>query len=226
MKKYQSHKVVEAAQIVMHTDGRVVVSDGPGHEEVVIVPADFGARGEPSNGDYLVRYQPDGYLSWSPRAVFEAGYKLVDQPAPGDTWQSRAMDELEQLNKRLDGLRRALLAGSVKDQHALSLMQRQYKAMDEYAYTLMARLRYLGVIDTETPPTVRETPAGVEVTVRAPAGKRAVVKMFHTDGYDGPHSTPWTVTEGQTQAWTLVGGEVLTISQASTSTVAHKRPAE
>ena len=30
---------------------------------------------------YIVRY-PDGYLSWSPKGVFEAAYQPLDEPVP------------------------------------------------------------------------------------------------------------------------------------------------
>jgi hypothetical protein len=69
MRRYRSHKVVEAG-VVQHIDvGSVTVDD-----EVIPVPAGIFARGTPSIGeDYLVRYE-DGYVSWSPKAAFEAGY--------------------------------------------------------------------------------------------------------------------------------------------------------
>jgi len=69
MKRYRSHKVVEAG-VVQHVEaGSVTVDD-----EVIPVPADIFARGVPVIGvDYLVRYA-DGWVSWSPKATFEAGY--------------------------------------------------------------------------------------------------------------------------------------------------------
>ena len=69
MRRYRSHKVVEAG-VVQHIDvGSVTVDD-----EVIPVPAGIFARGTPSIGeDYLVRYE-DGYVSWSPKAAFETGY--------------------------------------------------------------------------------------------------------------------------------------------------------
>ena len=69
MRRYRSHKVVEAG-VVQHVEaGSVTVDD-----EVIPVPAGIFARGTPSIGeDYLVRYE-DGYVSWSPKATFEAGY--------------------------------------------------------------------------------------------------------------------------------------------------------
>jgi hypothetical protein len=36
-------------------------------------------RYQPKVGDYWVVYQPDGYQSISPRAVFEPGYVLMAQ---------------------------------------------------------------------------------------------------------------------------------------------------
>jgi len=78
MRRYRSHKVVEAGVIRELGSGRVLVSDSP-HDHIdttewIDVPADIFARGTPSIGvDYLVRYE-DGYVSWSPRAAFEAGY--------------------------------------------------------------------------------------------------------------------------------------------------------
>lgn len=82
MKKYRSHKVVEAAVIRSYnasTDPSIVVDDAtPGTGfEAVSVPGDFFSRGRPEVGDYLVRYA-DGYLSWSPKKAFEEGYTLVD----------------------------------------------------------------------------------------------------------------------------------------------------
>lgn len=84
MQRYKCHKVVEAAQIsaaIFKEDGSgrvVVVGDGPTDDRTFDVPAGFkrpnaGPKMNPNGGDYLVKYE-DGYLSWSPRAVFEDGY--------------------------------------------------------------------------------------------------------------------------------------------------------
>jgi hypothetical protein len=150
MQKYRSHKVVEAAPIIMHTDGLVVVRNADGTEEHVKVPEDFGARGEPSNGDYLVRYQPDGYLSWSPKAAFEDGYA----PEP-ETWQERVQKEATDLDEKIGKLRKYLMSGPMIEAQALALLHQQYKAMSTYAAVLELRLRHAGVTDPETPPTVR-----------------------------------------------------------------------
>lgn len=76
MRHFVSHKRVEAGQIVTASpgeeDGVVLLKGG----EQVSVPAKIFARGVPSAGDYLVRYA-DGYLSFSPKAAFEDGYREV-----------------------------------------------------------------------------------------------------------------------------------------------------
>lgn len=242
MKTYQSHKVVEAAPIMGYTAlgnyVNVEADNADGYERVS-VPGDFFARGNPDLGDYLVRYAPDGYLSWSPRAVFDAGYTIIQEakpgtgnPSPGNVWQSRAMDELEQLSDRLNLLRHSLLKDAIPDEQIKGLLQAQLKAMTAYHDALSQRLRVCGVIDTETPPVVRETvdeggePEFVEVTISAPAGKRANVCMHQASGPARHPETRWTVTEGQRQSWSVAADEVVTVSQADTSTVAPKRPAE
>lgn len=79
MKKYQSHKVVEAARIAdligyiaLEDAYAVRLEDGedfhvPNHLWETRFPTD------PTKG-YLVKYR-DGFVSWSPAAEFEAGYE-------------------------------------------------------------------------------------------------------------------------------------------------------
>lgn len=83
---HQSFKQVEAYPLVelQKRDGDLlvaIVSYGayPGPIEV---PADIIARGEPEPGSMLVRYapdgaNPDGYLAFSPREAFNAGYRPI-----------------------------------------------------------------------------------------------------------------------------------------------------
>jgi len=85
-----SHKQVEAypigaAEFQADGSGKVGVHH-PEHGYIVVpVPAGFLRRpGAVSEGDMLVRYaptesEPDGYLSHSPRDVFEAGYSAVSK---------------------------------------------------------------------------------------------------------------------------------------------------
>lgn len=78
MRKFRSHKIVEAAQVVGidREHNQVRLSDGPGQFHHLDVPASFFALGVPQMDDYLVRYE-DGYLSWSPKKAFEEGYTAV-----------------------------------------------------------------------------------------------------------------------------------------------------
>ncbi len=77
MRKYQSHKVVEAAIIeswVQTEAGPIQVKTDQG---TWLAKFNIFARGNPQVGDYLVRYE-DGYLSWSPAKAFEEGYTLKE----------------------------------------------------------------------------------------------------------------------------------------------------
>lgn len=102
MRKYQSHKVVEAveireffelADIPLGADGAhpfkgpIVCTEAEGCIEL---PADISARYVPQPGDFLIKY-PDGYLSVSPRDQFVAGYEAL-------------VDRSEQLQKQVDAL--------------------------------------------------------------------------------------------------------------------------
>ncbi|MBO0236611.1 hypothetical protein, partial [Vibrio parahaemolyticus] len=85
-----SHKRVEAypiaaAQFASDGSGKVGVNHPGGGYLVIPVPPGFLRRpGAVTEGDMLVRYEPTaeephGYLSHSPRAVFEAGYAPVSK---------------------------------------------------------------------------------------------------------------------------------------------------
>jgi hypothetical protein len=79
MRRYRSHKIVEADRIKdVDLENAAVL----GELDVYEVPSDFFARGVPEPGDYIVRYA-DGYLSWSPAIAFEAGYTMMEAPSPG-----------------------------------------------------------------------------------------------------------------------------------------------
>lgn len=83
MKKFKSHKVVEAAKIVDIKVGneKVRVTVGDGLDEHYIDPHEFLRFSHtPEDLGYLVRY-PDGYVSWSPTKAFEEGYTEDGEPA-------------------------------------------------------------------------------------------------------------------------------------------------
>lgn len=78
MRRWQSHKIVEAEPIKECSTHTIELWNG----EKIEAPANFYGRGQPivrdeATSDMLVRYTNiDGgtYLSWSPRAEFDDGY--------------------------------------------------------------------------------------------------------------------------------------------------------
>lgn len=83
---YQSHKIVRAAPIVRISDdgeavGMYLVVAGPDGEEPFRT-TEPAMMMRATVGGYAVVYEPDdkhpdGYRSVSPKAAFEAGYRLV-----------------------------------------------------------------------------------------------------------------------------------------------------
>jgi hypothetical protein len=85
--EWQCYKVVRAARIIKIERTGVNYETTPGGDSgwrwtldngrVVVVSnalADRDAPRRPVEGDFYVVYDPDGYESWSPAAVFIAGY--------------------------------------------------------------------------------------------------------------------------------------------------------
>ncbi|SFG65451.1 Gp49 family protein [Methylobacterium gossipiicola] len=101
-----SHKHVEAYRIaavecLRDGSGTVTLECGL----VVGAPLGFATRGVPSAGDYLVRYEPtdthpQGYLSHSPRAVFEAGYVAASRQPDGTGAPALTRDEADAVVER------------------------------------------------------------------------------------------------------------------------------
>jgi|VirMetMinimDraft_7_1064189.scaffolds.fasta_scaffold00089_16 hypothetical protein len=181
MKKYQSHKIVEAAPIIGYTAlgnyVNVEADNDDGYERIA-VPGDFFARGNPDLGDYLVRYQPDGYLSWSPKAVFEAGYTELTGDHPG--------------------FGHPLVNVTVKDGMISGISTIAPQPPAELAQAGRGAPDWSGDFK----------PATVEVTVTAPAGKRAEVAIGVAEGVN-----KWTVSGGQSQTWAVVGDESLIVCE-------------
>lgn len=77
LKRYRSHKVVQAAKIIgaEKIEGGFAVHFEDGGAEIL------GSNRVPSDkspvGGYFVQYDDD-YVSWSPAEAFEAGYTLVE----------------------------------------------------------------------------------------------------------------------------------------------------
>ncbi len=80
MKKYKSHKIVEAAKIEKISGDYGTVHGATLHfvgGGALLVSRAYLNKHEPNVGGYYVRY-PDGYASWSPADAFEAGYTEIE----------------------------------------------------------------------------------------------------------------------------------------------------
>jgi hypothetical protein len=85
LKKYRSHKIVEAVKIAaaeIHIDGSATIA-GEDEDDVFRTKPFWALRFQPEErGDmepdlgYFVRYE-DGYESWSPTKAFEEGYSPI-----------------------------------------------------------------------------------------------------------------------------------------------------
>lgn len=81
MKKFKCHKVVEAVQldVVGPLSGAHVEVEAGG--ETFYLEQEWVRRHKPEAGGYLVRYA-DGYMSFSPKEVFEDGYHEIMEDEP------------------------------------------------------------------------------------------------------------------------------------------------
>lgn len=79
--QWKCHKVVRAGKISLmaadEPNGQLMIHAEPSNMPFA-VPLDFLQRHAPERGGYLVVYE-DGYLSYSPADVFEAGYHLLPE---------------------------------------------------------------------------------------------------------------------------------------------------
>ena len=85
---------------------------------------------------YIVEYE-DGYMSWSPKAVFEKAYKVAE------THVDRMRIEFEELRERMKKLKGFLLSEKsfeVKEDE-LHDLDCQYDLMNRYAQILLKRIR-------------------------------------------------------------------------------------
>lgn len=107
--QYRSHKIVRAAQIIAWTFKgmdrmRVLVMTSDGEQHTIKPPSNIFARGEPQVGDYLIVYEPDGYISFSPKAAFEAGYTKLDPDGKAGVMSDEPQHVHGQLWKALSAL--------------------------------------------------------------------------------------------------------------------------
>ncbi|MBD5219495.1 MAG: hypothetical protein HDS72_04525 [Bacteroidales bacterium] len=89
----------------------------------------------PGTEGYLVEY-PDGYRSWSPKAVFEEAYK------PSATHVDRMKIELADLKHRILKATAAVYAPDLLSFDERDDLKCQLKAMHEYARILFDRIRH------------------------------------------------------------------------------------
>ncbi len=76
--RWTCHKIVSAGEIrgLLYPEHGLRVRTADGRWKEIFPGEKFFARGEPALGDYFVEYE-DGYVSWSPKAAFEAGYTRI-----------------------------------------------------------------------------------------------------------------------------------------------------
>ena len=81
MKRYKSHKVVEAFKIdsidINAAEDEVVLKAKHPDVDSAVVTRDWCSKHGPGEGGYFVKYK-DGYTSFSPAEAFEEGYTEVD----------------------------------------------------------------------------------------------------------------------------------------------------
>lgn len=85
---------------------------------------------------YLVEYK-DGYMSWSPKSVFEEAYK------PAETFLDRLSIEQHELTEKVDKLRKFLSAEDAQmkvGSFQFVRMTEQLEAMEKYLNILIRRI--------------------------------------------------------------------------------------
>lgn len=105
----------------------------------------------PTDEGYLTEYKNnskhnvegfEGYISWSPKELFEEEYKLAE------TWEDRVKIELEELEKKPENLDTFInkLNNPNKEDRSYLLLLEQRKFMSRYVQILKERLQ-LGAIE-------------------------------------------------------------------------------
>lgn len=122
MKLYIGTKIVKAMPMTMTKAQKML-----GRE---IKPATVEEDG------YLVEYK-DGYMSWSPKSVFEEAYK------PAETFLDRLSIEQHELTEKVDKLRKFLSAEDAQmkvGSFQFVRMTEQLEAMEKYLNILIRRI--------------------------------------------------------------------------------------
>lgn len=128
MKTYRCTKTVKAEPMTLgffeSTRNRKVYQDDSEH-----------SADEPG---YLVKYEDD-YESWSPKAVFEAGYVCIE------TAKDRVKLELDELKSRLNGLQKFIDSDKFNElgEYMQNLLLEQKASMVDYEDVLEQRLQLM-----------------------------------------------------------------------------------
>ncbi len=79
--RYRCHKEVQALKIQGIGSGPTGHFLVPAESEYEAIPVteEWMARHKPEIGGYWVRYDGDGYTSYSPAAAFESGYTRIEE---------------------------------------------------------------------------------------------------------------------------------------------------
>lgn len=129
MKTYSCHKIVQAEPMTLGffeaTRNRKMYADKD-------TKYDANAEG------YLVKYE-DGYESWSPKAVFEAGYRCIE------TAKDRVQIELTDLQIKLKNLQKFVDSDKFNElgEYMQKLMLEQKASMTDYVDVLEQRLQLM-----------------------------------------------------------------------------------
>ena len=129
MKAYSCHKIVQAEPMTLgffeSTRNRKMYADKD-------TKYDATAEG------YLVKYEDD-YESWSPKAVFEAGYRCIE------TAKDRVQIELTDLQIKLESLQAFVNSDKFNElgEYMQKLLLEQKASMTDYADVLEQRLQLM-----------------------------------------------------------------------------------
>jgi len=136
MKTYIGTKVINAMPMTRiaynELRGWLLPSNENGDDEGYLV--EYTDGGTPNHASF------SGYISWSPKEVFENTYR--ETGSNSETWYARVFEEREELNHKISKLSAFIEAVTSEslDEESLSLLRLQLKVMDQYSHTLTRRL--------------------------------------------------------------------------------------
>lgn len=132
--KFKCNKIVGAFEVGKIEGCRIHALNNS--ELSVVVDIEFFMRNSRINEPgYLVEYG-GGYMSWSPKDVFESGYASVDTP------KDRVELELKELTEKLKPLEKFVYSGAVNNLSSSQpdMLVEQLAIMSRYAELLQLRL--------------------------------------------------------------------------------------